>query len=142
MRRFLLDSNAVAAFIDRREPLASRWRDARRRGDRIGTCEPVVAEMFYGLELSASREQNRPRLGRALSQITTWPFDRRAAVEYGRLAAELRRRGRPMQTIDVMLAAVALSIENCTVVSTDSDLLAVPGLAVENWMAADAGSPP
>ena len=38
-----------------------------------------------------------------------------------------------MQVIDIMLAAIALSLGNCIVVSTDSDLLAIPGLSVENW---------
>jgi len=37
-----------------------------------------------------------------------------------------------MQVIDIMLAAIALSLGNCVVVSTDSDLLAIPGLSVEN----------
>jgi tRNA(fMet)-specific endonuclease VapC len=75
------------------------------------------------------------RLRRALSGIVCWPFDRAAAEEYGRLAAELRRIGRPMQTVDVMIAAIALSLGHCTVVSADSDLAAVPGLTVENWAA-------
>ncbi len=142
MKRFLLDSNAISAFIDRREPLAARAREARRRGDRIGTCEPVVAEMFFGIELSSSRDVNRVRLERALSQIVTWPFDRQASREYGRLAAELRRRGRPMQTIDVMLAAVALTLDDCVVVSTDSDLSAVPDLPIENWLASSVEEVP
>ena len=33
----------------------------------------------------------------------------------------------------MQVAAIALSLGNCTVVSCDNDLLAVPGLAVENW---------
>ena len=31
------------------------------------------------------------------------------------------------------IAAIALSLGSCIVVSADSDLSAVPGLAVENW---------
>jgi tRNA(fMet)-specific endonuclease VapC len=37
-----------------------------------------------------------------------------------------------MQQIDIMVAALARSLGNCTVVSDDSDLTAVPGLTVEN----------
>ncbi len=33
----------------------------------------------------------------------------------------------------MMIAAIALSLGDCTVVSADSDLLVVPGLPVENW---------
>jgi len=62
-------------------------------------------------------------------------FDRNVAEEYGRLAAELRRIGRLMQQIDIMIAAVAFSLGGCSVVSDDSDLAAVPGLTVENWAA-------
>ena len=131
--KYLLDSNALNEFIERRAPFADHLREARANGHRIGTCEPVVAEMFYGVELSSTRDRNMQRLRRALVDILCWPFDRKAAEEYGRLAALLRRRGRPMQLIDVMIAAVALSLSNCVVVTTDSDFSAVPGLNVVDW---------
>jgi tRNA(fMet)-specific endonuclease VapC len=38
-----------------------------------------------------------------------------------------------MQVVDIMLAAIALTVGDCVVVTTDSDLAAVAGLAVENW---------
>jgi predicted nucleic acid-binding protein len=38
-----------------------------------------------------------------------------------------------MQQVDMMIAAIAFALGNFTVVSADSDLLAVPGLTVENW---------
>ena len=92
--------------------------------------------MYYGLEFSSTRAENAERLERALSGIRCWPFDRRAAREYGRIAADLRRRGRPMQVIDMMVAAVAAALDDCVVVTTDSDLSAVPGLTVEDWTTA------
>lgn len=133
MRRFLLDSNAVTSLINLREPFIQRVREARLSGGRIGTCEPVVAELHYGLDLSSSREDNLIRLRRALSGLIVWPLDRRASECYGEIASDLRRRGRPMQVIDMMLAAIAKSLGDCTVVTTDSDLLAIPGLLIENW---------
>ena len=45
----------------------------------------------------------------------------------------LRRIGRPMQQIDMQVAAVALTLGDCTVVTVDSDLSAVPGLSVTDW---------
>ena len=41
--------------------------------------------------------------------------------------------GRPMQQVDMQVAAIARTLGNCTVVSGDGDLSAVPGLAVEDW---------
>lgn len=133
MRRYLLDSNAVNAFVSRREPFRTRVWETRLRGDRIGTCEPVVAELFYGLEFSSSREENIERLNRALSGLRIWPFDRAAARQFALIMADLRRRGLPIQFVDIMIAAIALSLGNTTIVSSDTDLLRVPGLTVENW---------
>jgi tRNA(fMet)-specific endonuclease VapC len=34
-----------------------------------------------------------------------------------------------------MIAAIAFTLGNCTVVTKDSDFSAIPGLTVENWAA-------
>lgn len=133
MTRYLLDTGAMGDLINHRRNVDERVREARREGARIGTCMPVIGELFFGIEASATREKNLPRLIRAISRIVCWPFDRLAAEEYGRLAAELKRIGRPMQQIDIQIGAVAVSLGNCTVVSSDSDLRAIPGLNVVNW---------
>jgi tRNA(fMet)-specific endonuclease VapC len=73
--------------------------------------------------------------GAALTKLVYWPFNLAAAQEYGRLYAILRRKGRSMQQVDIQVAAIALTLGRCTVVSTDSDLVAIPGLKVENWAA-------
>jgi len=68
-----------------------------------------------------------------MGHFAIWPFDHIAAVEYGRLSAELRRRGRNMQQIDIQIAAIARCLADCTVISKDTDLGDVPGLLLENW---------
>jgi tRNA(fMet)-specific endonuclease VapC len=59
-----------------------------------------------------------------------------AAFEYGRIAADLRRRGREIQQNDLMIAAIALTLADCTVVTVDRDLQSVRGLQIENWAVA------
>jgi tRNA(fMet)-specific endonuclease VapC len=133
MKRFLLDTGILGDFINKRHGVDDHVRRARKDGGRIGTCMPVVGELLAGIELSESRKRNLDQLRTALTRIVFWPFDRAAAEEYGRLYAKLRRRGRAMQQIDIQVAAIALSVGHCTVVSSDSDLKAIPGLKVENW---------
>ena len=133
--RYLLVTNAMGDIINGRRGVDQKARAARKRGCLIGTCEPVVGELFYGVENSTTRDNNLRKLRVGLRVVRVWPFDRRAAEEFGRLRALLKRAGRTMQVIDVQLAAVAFAIGHCTVVTTDSDLRAVPGLAVEDWTA-------
>lgn len=51
--------------------------------------------------------------------------------------ADLKTRGQRIQVVDMMLAAIALSMGHTTVVSSDSDLLRITGLPVENWSASE-----
>jgi tRNA(fMet)-specific endonuclease VapC len=134
MRRYLFDSNALNAFCNRREPFFTRAKAAVSRGDRLGTCEPVIGELYAGLEFSASKDANLILLSRTLPQLSSWPYDRTAARQFARIYADLIRRGQIIQIIDIQLAAIALAIGNTTVVSTDTDLLRITGLSVENWM--------
>jgi tRNA(fMet)-specific endonuclease VapC len=132
--RFLLDTGIAADYLNKRHGVFDRARAERARGNPVGIAVPVLAELAYGIEKSATRDANLKLLRAALPTLRLWPFDQDAAFEYGRLYAELLRTGRPMQVIDIMIAAVALTLGNCTVVSKDGDLSAVPGLSVENWV--------
>jgi tRNA(fMet)-specific endonuclease VapC len=133
MRRYLLDTNAAADCLFRRRGVPERVKSVRTRGGKIGIGIPVLSELLGGMEYSASRERNLDIVNRNLRLFRLWPFTTEAAREYGRLFAALRRAGRPMQVVDMMIAAIAFSLGNCTVVSADMDLTAVPGLPVENW---------
>ena len=133
MRRYLLDTNTASDYIFRRKEIPERVKKARMAGYKIGIGMPVLAELFAGAENSATREKNLDIVRRNVQLFRLWPFTADAAREYGRLFAALRRQGRPMQVADIQIAAIALTLGQCTVVTVDSDLSAVPGLSVENW---------
>jgi tRNA(fMet)-specific endonuclease VapC len=132
-RRYLLDSGPAQDFLFQRRGVQERVEAARKAGAKIGICTPVLCEIAGGLEYSASREASWEIARRRLGKLLCWPYEKPAALEYGRLVAELRRIGRPMQQIDIQIAAIAFTLGDCTVVTADSDLFAVPGLTVENW---------
>lgn len=134
MTRYLLDSGIATDYIDRRNGVYDRARAETQKGNRIGTGMPIVAELVSGIERSRSRDRNFAALRVALPTWKLRPFDEEAAFEYGRLHALLVRAGRPMQVIDIMIAAIALTVGNTVVVTAESDLSAVPGLTVENWV--------
>jgi len=132
-RRFLLDAGPAQDFVTHRDPVFRRARREQMNGAKVGICYPTLGEVRGGIEYSQTRDVNLKHLERALGKLLLWPFDQRAAEEYGRVYAELRRIGRPMQHIDMQVAAVALTLGDCTVVTGDSDLFAIPGLSVVNW---------
>jgi tRNA(fMet)-specific endonuclease VapC len=133
IRRYLLDAGIAQDFQDDRHGVRARADRERHMGHRIGICVPVLGELWAGVEGSASRDRNLQRLQHALSRLAIWPYSTRAAEEYGRIFAELRRTGRRIQQVDMQIGAIARTLPNCVIVSKDSDFLAVPGVTVENW---------
>ena len=129
----MLDSGVLNDYVQRRGDVVARIKDAINRGIQVGTATPVVAELFGGVENSDSRAANLDKLRHALAPMVAWPFDRPAAREYGRIFAALRRIGRPMQQMDIQIAAIAITIGSCAVITYDSDFAAIPGLAIELW---------
>ncbi len=131
--RYLLDTGPAQDFLFGRRGVQERIEAARLAGAKVGICTPVLGEIVGGLEGSISHAASWEIARRRLGKLFCWPYEKSAAYEFGRIIAELRRIGRPMQQIDIQIAAIAFTLGNCTVVSGDSDLAAVPGLTVENW---------
>jgi predicted nucleic acid-binding protein len=70
MRRYLLDTCAMGDLINRRKGVHERARAARLGGARLGTCIPVLGELFFGIEFSQTRAENRARLIRAITGLS------------------------------------------------------------------------
>ncbi len=47
--------------------------------------------------------------------------------------ADLKRRGRPIQDADILIAATAI-VNHLILVSNDTDMRRVAGVAIENWI--------
>lgn len=134
-RRYLLDTGPAQDFLFDRRGARARVKQARQAGAKVGTCMPALGEVVAGREGSDASAEAWAVARRQLGKLICWPYDRAAAYEFGRLFAELRRLGRPMQQVDIQIAAIARTLGTgvVVVVTTDSDLSAVPGLVVENW---------
>lgn len=78
-------------------------------------------------------EQNKLRLESFLAQFTILGFDGAAAVEYGRIRAELRNLGRPIPAIDAIIASIARA-HGLTVASSDAHFASVLRLHVVDWL--------
>jgi tRNA(fMet)-specific endonuclease VapC len=133
MRRFILDTGIAGLYLDRKRGVFERASNEVANGNRVGVAVPVLAELAFRAEGSPQRDRNMLRLRQASDVWKLWLADAAAAFEYGRIAFELRKIGRPVGQNDMMIAAIALSLRNTAVVSMDGDMSAIPGLAVENW---------
>ena len=130
----LLDTNICIYIINAKPPAVLVRFQQYRFGD-IGLCSVVAAELAFGVAKSGSA-RNRQALEMFLAPLTILPFDAAAVWAYGDLRAELERRGTPIGSLDTMIAAHALSQQAMLVTNNTREFAKVPGLQLDNWVAA------
>ncbi len=81
----------------------------------------------------AVADRNRLALTLLLSNIEIEDFGQEGAEQYGRIRADLERKGIPIGPLDTMIAGHALAL-GCTIVTNNVRVFSrVTGLDVENW---------
>jgi tRNA(fMet)-specific endonuclease VapC len=93
----------------------------------------VLCELEAGIQQTSKPEESRRRLDQLLRQMRLWPLDAETTRLYGAVYLELRRRGRALSQVDMMLAALARQ-HQLVVLTTDRDFETLPDLHVENWI--------
>ena len=91
-----------------------------------------MTELDYGVSKSPHATKNRAALVQFLSPLEVASFDREAAAAYSRLRATLERKGTPIGSMDLLIAAHALSLGVRLVTNNAREFRRVPGLRVEN----------
>jgi tRNA(fMet)-specific endonuclease VapC len=128
----LLDTN-ICIYIINAKPAAVLQRFRQYRIGEIGVCSVVAAELAYGVVKSGSL-RNRQALEMFLAPLTILPFDEPAAWAYGELRAVLERKGTTIGSLDMLIAAHALSQQALLVTNNTDEFTRVPGLQLDNWV--------
>ena len=98
-------------------------------------CISVItkAELLYGVELSARRQQDEAALKAFLQYAEVLDFPDAASSYYARIRTELQKRGQLIGANDLFLAAHAASLGLVLVTNNTQEFKRVRGLALENW---------
>ena len=132
MAGFLLDTNHLGAASRPASIVRDRIQQRRREGVRIGTCVPVLCELEVGILQLSRPDDYRRDLALLMSQIRVWPIDQAIVAGFGKIYLDLRRRGRALSQVDVMLASLA-RVMDLTLLTTDRDFEALPDIRTEDW---------
>lgn len=89
--------------------------------------------MQYGIEKSTNTLKNRDALEKFLTPIEIIDFGYDATVEYGRIRAELERKGVPIGSLDMLIASHAKSLNVILVTNNMREFDRISGLRLENW---------
>jgi tRNA(fMet)-specific endonuclease VapC len=128
--RIILDTNAYVAFKRGLEVVVDRVRNAHH----IVFSTVVAGELMFGFRHGARTARNMEELGRFLDSpyVEIVPVTITTADRFGRVATGLRRKGTPIPTNDIWIAAHAFET-GAELLSFDRHFERVDGL-VWTWL--------
>ncbi|MBI4756155.1 MAG: type II toxin-antitoxin system VapC family toxin [Betaproteobacteria bacterium] len=130
--KFMLDTNTCIYIINRRPPQVFDRFQGLRAGD-IGVSSITAAELAFGVTKSGS-QRNRAALEKFLAPLEIAAFGEDAIWQYGNLRATLEAGGRPIGSLDTLIAAHALALGAVLVTNNRQEFDRVSGLQCENWV--------
>jgi tRNA(fMet)-specific endonuclease VapC len=124
--KVLRDTNAYSALFRGDPGVATRVRGA----EQVLLSAVVAGELLFGFRNGTRYEANRQDLERFLASpyVSLLPVTLVTAERFGRIAAALRRKGRPLPTNDIWVAAHAME-SGAELLSFDRHFAEVDGLA-------------
>jgi tRNA(fMet)-specific endonuclease VapC len=129
---YLLDTNAcVECLRNGHAGVVARFQSCSPRELRL--CSVVVAELCYGAYKGPKPSANLTLVQTFAAPLVSVPFDDRAADVYGRIRADLERRGQAIGPNDTMIAAIALANGLTVVTHNTAEFSRVSGLLIEDW---------
>lgn len=131
--KYMLDTNICIGLI-RKKPKQLIERLVACLPGEVGVSVMSVSELAYGAQKSAQTAQNLSALNEFLIPLEVKDFDQNAASIYGQIRAALERQGTPIGSMDMLIAAHALSLNVILVTNNTREFQRVPDLRLEDWM--------
>lgn len=138
MADYPLDTNHASPLVTLGHPLRERILHRLDQGDSFAICVPVLTETLFGIGMLPRATQNLREWQRLRPLLPCYIPDETDAELAGELQIALRRAGRQLETVDALVAAVALRYK-LPLLTSDKDFQAVPKLHHENWLLVQAG---
>lgn len=94
----------------------------------------TVMEILYGFELNPAIRKNFSDAFQTFREVTqTIPFDDVAAETAARVRADLKKKGTPIGSFDLLIGACALTHGCILVTSNGREFERIDGLVIEDW---------
>ena len=131
--RYMLDTN-ICIYAIKHKPEEEKQKLQTVDPEDVCVSAVTYAELMHGVEKSAAVEKNRLALSMLLANIEILDFDVDAADCYGKIRADLEKKGTPIGPLDMMIAGHAQSLGYTVVTNNEKEFSRVSNLKIENWV--------
>ena len=130
---YLLDTN-ICIYIIKKNPVdvLNILKTKLKRDICISSI--TVAELEYGVTKSKYPERNKVSLIEFLTIFNILNFDSKDAVEFGIIKTELKKSGKIIGPMDLLISSQAKSKKLILVTNNVREFERINGLKIENWV--------
>jgi len=130
--KFMLDTNTCSYIIKQKPPdVIERFNQTEI--SQIGISSITLSELLYGVSKSSKPEQNQMALTQFIAPLEILPYGDEAAQYYGDLRAHLEKQGTPIGSLDMLIAAHALSLACTLITNSEREFIRIPNLIIDSW---------
>lgn len=130
---FLLDTN-ICIYIIKEKPISVKRRFQTVNTSDIGISIVTLAELEYGAAKSQNPPRNRETLITFCDPFEIVGLNGEDARIFGNIRADLEKRGEPIGSYDLLIAAQALNRGLTLVTNNIREFSRIDGLAIANWV--------
>jgi tRNA(fMet)-specific endonuclease VapC len=124
----IIDTNALSAVADDHPEVVSLF----ARSDQIAIPVIVLGEYRYGIAQSRHRDAYETWLSELLRDCLVLDVNEATATHYADIALELKRKGKPIPTNDLWIAALCRQ-HSLPLLSRDRHFESVTGMKQIRW---------
>ena len=128
----ILDTNICVRFLRGDESVVRRLLDADENDD-LRIPAMVEGELFYGVEKSERRDENREKVKALLAFLPVCHADDETMEKFGKLKAKAEAASRRVDDADVIIAATAMRHGALLVTGNTRHFSRFDGLEIEDW---------
>jgi tRNA(fMet)-specific endonuclease VapC len=100
----------------------------------LAVSNAILAELYYGAFNSSRVKSNLATIETFSKHLTIFPDSVESACLFGKIKAELKKVGKPIEDFDILVASIAIA-NNCILVTHNIDHFSrITDLHVEDWM--------
>ncbi len=130
--KLLLDTN-ICIYIIKQQPATVLNHFLEYQIGDIGISSITLSELRYVVAKSAHREKNAKALDEFVIPLEVVSYDESAAHAYGNIRATLEKAGTPIGSMDMLIAAHAVSLGIPLITNNTHEFQRVPSLKIIDW---------
>lgn len=130
--KYVLDTDILIYFLNGREEIGKKISSIDPKD--LATTIITHTELHYGVQNSTKKKSNLDKINRLFSSLSILPYNEQSSLIFAREKAKLKREGKLIADMDLMIASIAISHKLKLVSNNKKHFGHIPDLELETWV--------